>query len=378
MSTLKSVATSRFVRVGAIAAVASATLVGVGATASQATTPAPLTYVAAPKTGPGATAGAVISIVGSGFLTAAGSSLLNAGGGTAGKAVQFTSTTCATTYSAPSAGTFATAISIPTAAKIVVTVPSLALGSSSAPLAYKVCVFGSANTGALLGSAPYTVYPAPTITGANVPAKGPAFGGNSVVVTGTNFTAASAVKFGSIASPKVTVAKDGLSLVAVAPAQTGALAVSVTTEGGANAAPSTGTWDDYTYTNALTVAPSAVVHGVLSTLDITGLGFSALTSWSAAVSSIAPASSAVAHVYLVKGLYDSTDNSGAKTNPESLECVNVQVVSNTEITCDMTTSTRTSDDGAYSVEIVDDGTRAVAPTFQTVVSSGATLTIADF
>ncbi len=72
--------------------------------------------------------------------------------------------------------------------------------------------------------------PAPTITGIN-PVSGPAAGGTSVVITGTNFNGASSVTFGGTPATGLTITST--SITCTTPSHTaGAVDVSVTTPGG--------------------------------------------------------------------------------------------------------------------------------------------------
>jgi hypothetical protein len=71
---------------------------------------------------------------------------------------------------------------------------------------------------------------APTL-GAINPNQGPASGGTSVTLTGTALTTATSVKFGSTAASTFTVLSD-TGVVAVAPAGSGAVQVTVVTSGG--------------------------------------------------------------------------------------------------------------------------------------------------
>ncbi|MEV6984616.1 IPT/TIG domain-containing protein [Sphaerisporangium sp. NPDC051017] len=93
------------------------------------------------------------------------------------------------------------------------------------------------------------VNPAPTITAVN-PATGPAGGGTSVTITGTNLTGATAVAFGGTAATSFTV-NSATSITATSPAATaaGAVDVKVTTPDGTSATSSAGT---FTYTKDTT------------------------------------------------------------------------------------------------------------------------------
>lgn len=86
---------------------------------------------------------------------------------------------------------------------------------------------------------------APVVTGVS-PASGPLAGGTSVTITGSGFTGATAVKFGSAAASSFTVNSDA-SITAAAPAAVGVgpVDVTVTTPSGTSATRSA---DQYAYT----------------------------------------------------------------------------------------------------------------------------------
>jgi hypothetical protein len=89
----------------------------------------------------------------------------------------------------------------------------------------------------------FTFLPAPTVTSVS-PATGPAAGGTTVTITGTNLADASEVDFGGVPA-SFTVNGDG-SITAVSPAGgAGAVDVTVTSDGGTSAA---GAGDQFTYT----------------------------------------------------------------------------------------------------------------------------------
>src|SRR4029077_8610131 len=74
----------------------------------------------------------------------------------------------------------------------------------------------------------------PTVTKVS-PASGPAQGGNTVTITGTSFTGATAVKFGSVAAKAFKVTSS-TSITATAPADSaGVVNVTVTTPAGTSA-----------------------------------------------------------------------------------------------------------------------------------------------
>ncbi len=79
-------------------------------------------------------------------------------------------------------------------------------------------------------STPITIQSTPTVTGLS-PTSGPAAGGTSVTITGTGFTGATAVNFGTTAAKSFTVVND-TTINAVSPAGTGAVNVTVVTPNG--------------------------------------------------------------------------------------------------------------------------------------------------
>ncbi|MEI9978433.1 MAG: IPT/TIG domain-containing protein [Edaphobacter sp.] len=103
------------------------------------------------------------------------------------------------------------------------------------------------STGTSVGTAFTVNVPAPAITGLS-PAIGTPAGGTSVTITGTSFTGATAVNFGSTAAASFTVNSD-TSITAVSPAGTGTVDIAVVTPAGTSA---TVTADQYTF--ALTIS----------------------------------------------------------------------------------------------------------------------------
>jgi len=93
----------------------------------------------------------------------------------------------------------------------------------------------------------------PSVTAVN-PSSGSTAGGTSVTITGTNFTGATAVKFGATAVGSFTV-NSATQVTATSPAgSVGTVDVTVTTPGGTSA---THASDQYTYTNSPQPAPTA-------------------------------------------------------------------------------------------------------------------------
>ena len=106
----------------------------------------------------------------------------------------------------------------------------------------------------------YIKQPAPAISGIN-PSSGPAAGGTKLTITGSNFTGATAVKFGSAAATSFTVSSSG-QITATSPAGSGTVDVTVTTPAGTSA---TRLADWFTYLHAAATCalrPQSVRFGV--------------------------------------------------------------------------------------------------------------------
>ena len=88
----------------------------------------------------------------------------------------------------------------------------------------------------------FTFVPPPTVTGVS-PSSGPAAGGTSVTITGTDFTGASAVHFGASQAASFSVVNT-TQITATSPAGAGTADVTVTTPSGTSA---TGAADQFTY-----------------------------------------------------------------------------------------------------------------------------------
>jgi hypothetical protein len=123
-------------------------------------------------------------------------------------------------------------------------------------------------------SVTYMVAAPPTVTSVS-PTTGPAAGGTSVTITGTNFTAVTAVKFGSANATSFKVNSES-SITAVSPAGTGTVDVTVTTPGGTSA---TSAADQFTYGPTVTkVEPKTGSPSGGTTVTITGTGFTGATA----------------------------------------------------------------------------------------------------
>ena len=93
----------------------------------------------------------------------------------------------------------------------------------------------------------------PAVTALN-PTHGPAAGGNTVTITGTDLTGATAVNFGANAATAFTV-DNATTITATAPAVPAGSTVDVTVTTPAGTSPTAGTGNDYTYVG-VTPAPT--------------------------------------------------------------------------------------------------------------------------
>ncbi len=120
------------------------------------------------------------------------------------------------------------------------------------------------------------VVAAPTVTGLN-PSSGPAAGGTLVTITGTGFTGATAVDFGTTAATNLTVVND-TTITADSSAGTGTEDVTVITPAGTSAKSSA---DQFTYVAAPTVSGLNLSSGPAAggtLVTITGIGFTGATA----------------------------------------------------------------------------------------------------
>ncbi len=141
-----------------------------------------------------------------------------------------------------------------------------------------VTTAGGTSSGAGSGN-DYTYVATPAVTGLS-PAAGPASGGTTVVLTGTDLTGATAVRFGPTLATSIVVSSATQITVTSPAGAVGVADVTVTTPGGTS--PTTGTANDYTYVAAPTVTGLSPASGptaggdVLHTVVITGTGFDAV------------------------------------------------------------------------------------------------------
>ena len=200
-----------------------------------------------PSSGPAA-GGTSVTITGTGFAGLVG-----------GSAVQF-------------GGTNATSYTVNSATSITAVAPSGTTGTID------VTVTNPTGTSAASAADQFTYIALPTVTGVS-PATGVTAGGNTVTVTGTGFTGATAVSFGTGNNASVVTVVSPTQITATVPAHAaGTVDVRVVTPGGTSANTAA---DDYVYAAAPTVTSISPTAGPLvggTTVTITGTNLSNATS----------------------------------------------------------------------------------------------------
>ena len=170
---------------------------------------------------------------------------------------------------------------IPAASYIVVSateITAVTPASSAGVVDVRVGTDGGAS--APIAADHFTFAIAPTVTGVT-PDSGVTTGGTSVTITGTNFTAATAVDFGAADASSFTVVSD-TEIMAVTPdPAAGVVAVTVTTPGGTSAITPA---DDFTFTLPLTTTvpetgslPSNALLITFGELTVLGMGLIVLS-----------------------------------------------------------------------------------------------------
>lgn len=287
------------------------------------------------------TAGTVVAVTGTGFKDAAGVVLVKTNGAGVPRVVTGTSCTDALTAAAgaPNAFTF----SVASATRITATLPAHAAGAVR--LCVPVVTSAGTHTVNAYVAVPYT-YAAQPVLGTVSEVAGPAYGGQTVVVTAsTPWRAGSTtVLVNGIAATGVKGVVGGASLSFVTPAGSGAAVdIRVKTPGFADVVSAAA----YAYQNAVKVTPQVLSPVNGDTITLTGSGFTAFTA---------------AGVWVKDGATDPI-------------CGNIAVVSDTEITCDV--AAHAAAVGTIVVGEDVNGTLASA-TGTSVVTSGSTVTFATY
>src|SRR5450830_520423 len=160
----------------------------------------------------------------------------------------------------------ASSFTVSSATQITATAPA---GSGTVD----VRVTTAGGTSATSGADQFTYVAAPVVTSIS-PTSGPATGGTTVIITGTNFAGTTAVTFGATAATGFTV-NSATQITATAPSgSAGTVDIRVTTTGGTSA---TSAADQFTYVGAPTVTSISPTGGSTNggtTVVITGTRFS--------------------------------------------------------------------------------------------------------
>jgi hypothetical protein len=164
-------------------------------------------------------------------------------------------------------GTAATAFLVNSSGQVTATAPALAAGT------YDVTVTTPYGTSATSPADRFTGLAVPTVTSIN-PTSGPAAGGTSVTITGTNFTGLLAVSFGGLSAAALTV-NSATQVTATAPAAApGTVDVTVTTAAGTSA---TSAADQFSYPvpapTVTAISPASGPPAGGTTVTLTGSGF---------------------------------------------------------------------------------------------------------
>ncbi|WP_205746406.1 IPT/TIG domain-containing protein [Dyella amyloliquefaciens] len=195
----------------------------------------------------------------------------NAGTSAGSTTVTITGTNLSAATAVKFGGTPATGFTVNSATSITATSPAGSAGTVD------VTVTTAGGTSAISASDRFTYVVAPTVTSIS-PTWGVLAGGTTVTITGTDFTAATAVRFGSTAASSFTV-NSPTSITATSPAASaGTVHVTVTTAGGTSAASAA---DQYTYLAVPTVSSASPSAGLTSggtMVTILGANFGSATS----------------------------------------------------------------------------------------------------
>ena len=187
-----------------------------------------------------------------------------------GTSVTINGTSFSGTTAVQFGSTAATSFSVNSDTQITATAPAGSAGSVD------VTVTAPGGISDTSSADQFTYKPAPTVSALSV-SSGPAAGGTTVIITGTNFLyGASKVSFGS-ADASFIVDSD-TQITATSPAGTGTVNVTVTTEGGVSV---TSSADQFTYIPAPAVSAISPVSGPITgstSVTITGTNFTGATA----------------------------------------------------------------------------------------------------
>ncbi|WP_433366445.1 beta strand repeat-containing protein [Actinoplanes sp. CA-142083] len=208
--------------------------------------------------------------------------------------------------------------------RAVLSIPPLPLMNNQ-PTSYQVCLYSGATAAAnLVGSGAYTASIVANPT-AVTPGAGPAMGGNTITVVGTDFPTEPGritATLGGIPLMNIQPLTDkAFSAVAPAHAVEENVPLVVSTSAGTKALPGA-----YSYRNPIKVSPNtAPSTSPTVDLSIGGQGFMSINFGSTGTAG---------RVFLVNGVYNGADaGAGVRANGPVAECVNVLPLSDEELIC---------------------------------------------
>lgn len=191
------------------------------------------------------------------------------GPGTGGTIVTITGTNLQSATAVTFGATAATAYTVNSPTQITATSPA---GTGTVD----VRVTTAGGTSSVVVADQFTYIPTPTVTSIS-PTTGPAAGGTTVTITGTNFTGVTAVSFGGTAAASFSFLS-ATQITATSPAGTGTVDIKVTTAGGTSAATPA---DQFTYIAPPAVTSISPTSGPLAggtSVTITGTSFTGATA----------------------------------------------------------------------------------------------------
>jgi hypothetical protein len=209
--------------------------------------------------------------------------------------------------------------------RAIVTLPPLSLQNNQ-PTGYQLCFYSSNNTqsGSLMGTSSYTAGTVATPTGV-IPAAGPAAGGNTITVVGSDFPTDPGritATLGGTPLTNIQPINDKAFTALVSPhAAEDDVTLLVITPGGTKALPGA-----YSFTNPIQITPTTAPNTTSSVdVDVQGSGFMSINFGSGG---------SAGRVFLVNGTYNGADTGGGVlANGPVAECRNALVVTDQELVC---------------------------------------------
>lgn len=254
-------------------------------------------------------------------------------------------------------GAAATGVSVASSTSITATTPAGTTGAQDV-----VVTNPDGGTVTSTGAFTYTAASssAPTITSI-APTNGSTAGGTSVVITGTGFTGATAVDFGTTpAAITATTSDSSLTVTAPAASSTGPVDVTVTTPSGTSA---TSSADQFTYN-----APATSTAPVISDIAVSDIGTSsAMVTWNTDQASFDDIAYGTSTNY---GMTTSIETSASTTHSATLSNLDEATLYHFQISAGNGTATSTSADQEFDTASTASTTPLAIDSITTDQSSG--------